>query len=59
VSRPPAATTADSATARLLLLARELVRDSVVQRRIEEDPALRESWERPEVREVLTGEAPR
>ena len=60
VPSAPAETLApDSATAKLILLARELVRDSVVQRRIEEDPALREAWERPEVRAVVTGETPR
>ena len=44
----------DPGTQKLDALVAELVRDSVVQRRIQQDPALREAWSDPEVRaEVL------
>ncbi|MBW3630547.1 MAG: hypothetical protein KY464_14785 [Gemmatimonadetes bacterium] len=49
---------ADSATARLLTLARELVDDPVVQQRIEQTPALREAWSDPAVRRILTEPQP-
>ena len=50
---------ADSIDAKLLLLGRALVQDSLVQQRIEQDPALREAWEDPEVRAVITSGSPR
>jgi hypothetical protein len=46
--------TADEGTRRVLDLAGELVRDSVVQREIQQDPALREAWSDPDVRRVVT-----
>jgi hypothetical protein len=45
---------ADAATAKLLDLAAELVRDPVVQREIQQDPELREAWSDPAVRRVVT-----
>ena len=39
---------------KLLDLAAELVRDPVVQREIEQDPALRDAWSDPGVRSVVT-----
>jgi hypothetical protein len=45
---------ADAGTAKLLDLAAELVRDPVVQREIQQDPALREAWSDPAVRRVVT-----
>jgi hypothetical protein len=41
-------------TDKLLTLVGELVRDSAVQREIRKDPALREAWEDPGVRRVVT-----
>jgi hypothetical protein len=49
---------ADEGTEKLLRLGRELVRDSVVQRRIQQDPALREAWSDPEVRAIVAEPAP-
>ena len=53
----PAAAAPPAATApgmdKLMTLVAELVRDSVVQRRIAQDPVLREQWENPAVRRVL------
>ena len=40
-------------TEKLLTLVRELVQDSVVQERIEDDPVLRETWADPGVRRVV------
>jgi hypothetical protein len=45
---------ADRATDKLLTLVGELVRDPAVQQQIREDPALREAWEDPGVRRVVT-----
>lgn len=44
----------DRATDKLLTLVGELVRDPAVQQEIREDPALREAWEDPGVRRVVT-----
>ena len=41
-------------TDKLLALVRALVRDSVVQEQIQQDPALRERWEDPGVRRIVT-----
>ena len=38
---------------KLMFLVAELVRDSVVQRRIQEDPVLREQWQDPGVRQII------
>lgn len=46
---------ADPATAKLLELGGALVRDTAVQRRIREDPALRARWSDPDVRRVIEG----
>ena len=46
---------ADAATAKLLELGSALVRDTAVQRRIREDPALRAGWSDPDVRRVIEG----
>jgi hypothetical protein len=43
----------DAATAKLLELGGALVRDTAVQRRIREDPALRAGWSDPGVRRVI------
>lgn len=40
-------------TEKLLTLVAELVQDSVVQRRIQEDPVLREKWQDPAVRRII------
>ena len=45
---------ADSATAKVLALVAGLVRDSVVQRRIQADPELRAAWQDPNVRRIVT-----
>jgi hypothetical protein len=50
---PPAAP-ADRATDKLLTLVGELVRDPAVQQEIQKDRALREAWEDPGVRRVVT-----
>ncbi|MBW3570690.1 MAG: hypothetical protein KY467_06260, partial [Gemmatimonadetes bacterium] len=47
---------ADEGTRKLLELADRLVRDPVVQRQIQQDPALREAWSDPDVRRVVTQE---
>ncbi|HEX8455298.1 MAG TPA: hypothetical protein VF647_24685 [Longimicrobium sp.] len=44
----------DRATDKLLTLVGELVRDPAVQQEIRDDPALREAWEDPGVRRVVT-----
>ncbi|HEX8673873.1 MAG TPA: hypothetical protein VF710_18390, partial [Longimicrobium sp.] len=44
----------DRATDKLLSLVGELVRDPAVQQEIRDDPALREAWEDPGVRRVVT-----
>lgn len=44
---------AGTATAKLLELGSALVRDTAVQRRIREDPALRAGWSDPGVRRVI------
>jgi hypothetical protein len=43
----------DEGTEKLLGLVRELVRDTVVQREIRQDPALRKAWQDPGVRRVI------
>lgn len=53
-SRKPAAVPADRATNKLLTLVGELVRDPAVQEEIQEDPALREAWSDPGIRQVVT-----
>jgi hypothetical protein len=42
-----------SGTDKLMALVAELVRDSVVQRRIQRDSVLREQWGDPGVRQVI------
>jgi len=51
---PRPAVPTDRATDKLLTLVGELVRDPAVQAEIREDPALREAWEDPGVRRVVT-----
>ncbi|HEV7589209.1 MAG TPA: hypothetical protein VGO40_13925 [Longimicrobium sp.] len=51
----PAHAAADPGTAKLLELGEALVRDTAVQRRIREDPALRTRWSDPDVRRVIEG----
>jgi hypothetical protein len=53
-SRTPASVPADRATDKLLTLVGELVRDPAVQEEIREDPALREAWSDPGVRQIVT-----
>ena len=55
---PAPAPATDEGMAKLLRLGRELVRDSVVQRRIQEDSALREAWSDPEVRAIVNKPGP-
>jgi hypothetical protein len=55
IAAPSGAPPADHATQRLLDLARELVRDPVVQEEIQEDPVLRDAWADPELRRVIEG----
>lgn len=49
----PPRTLPDAGMQKLLTLVAELVQDSVVQRRIEMDPALRQLWREPGVRRIL------
>lgn len=46
---------ADAANEKLLELGSALVRDTAVQRRMREDPALRAGWSDPDVRRVIEG----
>jgi hypothetical protein len=49
----PALLAPGEGTDKLLALVRELVRDPAVQQQIRQDPALREAWADPGVREVI------
>jgi hypothetical protein len=51
--RTPALLPADAGTEKLLALVRELVRDPAVREQIQQDPALREAWADPGVREII------
>jgi hypothetical protein len=56
---PPSAeapAVASAADRKLLELASELVRDSVVRRRIQQDSALRRAWADPGVRRAVNGQ---
>ena len=46
----------DPGTRKLLTLVGDLVQDPVVQRRIQADPELREDWQDPGVRRIVTGQ---
>jgi uncharacterized protein involved in copper resistance len=59
MSRPASAADllgAGEGTEKLLTLVRELVRDPVVQQQIQQDPALRQAWADPGVREIILRE---
>lgn len=49
----PALLPANEGTEKLLTLVGALVRDPVVQQEIQQDPALREAWADPDVREIV------
>ena len=50
---PPAAPTRDAGYEKLRNLVAELLEDTTVQRRVQQDPALREAWADPAVRQVI------
>jgi hypothetical protein len=54
----PARTTAIPGDEKLLSLAAELLRDPQVQARVQADTALRRRWQDPDVRRVITTQAP-
>ena len=50
---PPAAPARDAGDEKLRALVAELLEDTAVQRRVQQDPALREAWADPAVRQVI------